>query len=357
MFVKMKNSFLRICISFATSLFLCAGVGLAQPARLPDTGQTNHFTQTFGEDSDFTGSGPSYVDNGDGTVTDLVTGLIWQKTDGGEMAWEKAKEYARNLRLGGQQDWRLPMSMDLFSILNHDRHGPAMDTHFFTRTDAQYWWTDSALAGDNSKVWLVNAGGGIGAHSSRETTSAGGDRAVHVRCVRGESPFGRGPSLRDNADGTVTDEKTGLIWQKIASDQAMTWEQALKYCGELKLAGQTDWRLPNIKELRSLSDNRKVEPSLDKTFFPKAQPASYWSSTTHFNRPQQAWFVDFKTGLVSHEDKPQPYWVLAVRGGVAVPASKTKTAPDPRLLDKPGRGRGPDGGKTKGSKNAQQQSP
>lgn len=337
-------------------LLLCAGVSLAEPAkpaRLPDTGQTNHFTQTFGEDSDFSGSGPAYVDNGNGTITDQVTGLMWQKTDGGEMTWEKAREYARNLRLGGHQDWRLPASMDLFSILNHDRHGPAMDTRFFTRTEAQYWWTDSPLAGDDSKVWLVNAGGGIGAHSQRETTSAGGNRAVHVRCVRGDSPFGRGPILRDNGDGTVTDEKTGLMWQKTTPDQAMTWEQALTYCGELKLAGQSDWRLPNIKELRSVSDDGKVEPSLDKAFFPKAQAASYWSSTTHFNRPQQAWFLDFKTGLVSHADKPQQFLQLAVRGGVAVPASKTKTDPDPRLFEKPQRGRGPDGGKGKANNDQQ----
>lgn len=332
--VKMKDSFWRILIAFAPSLFLCAGIGLAQSACLPDTGQTNHFTQTFGEDSDFTGSGPAYVDNGDGTITDRVTGLMWQKTDGGEMSWEKAKDYARNLRIGSHQDWRLPTSMDLFSILNHDRHGPAMDTHFFARTEAQYWWTDSPLAGDNSKVWLVNAGGGIGAHAARETTSAGGDRTVHVRCVRGNSPFGRGPSLHDNGDGTITDEKTGLIWQKITTDHAMTWEQALTHCGKLRLAGQADWRLPNIKELRSISDDRKVEPSLDKTFFPKAPVASYWSSTTLFNRPQQAWFVNFNTGLVSHADKPEQCFVLTVRGNVAVAVSKNKTAPNMRLFEK-----------------------
>jgi len=56
---------------------------------LPDTGQTHHYTQTFGEDSDFSGRGPSYADNGDGTVTDKVTGLMWQKTDGGEMTGAK----------------------------------------------------------------------------------------------------------------------------------------------------------------------------------------------------------------------------------------------------------------------------
>lgn len=85
------------------------------------------------------------MDNGDGTVTDQVTGLMWQQTDGGEMTWERAQEYARQLRLGGHREWRLPASMELFSILDHGKHGPAMDTDYFTRTEARYWWTDSQL--------------------------------------------------------------------------------------------------------------------------------------------------------------------------------------------------------------------
>jgi hypothetical protein len=306
---------------------------------LPDTGQTTHYTQTFGEDSDFSGVGPSYVDNGDDTVTDRVTGLMWQKTDGGEMTWEKAQEYAHNLRLGGHQDWRLPNSMELFSIANHDHNRPAVDTKYFTRTEADYWWTGLSRVGDDSRVWVVNNGGGTGAHPKRETLSAGGDHPFHVRCVRGDSPFGDGPRLSDNGDGTVTDQRTGLIWQKIGPEKAMTWEEALKYCNGLKLAGYNDWRLPNIKELRSISDDRKVQPSLDKVFFPAAQAAYYWSSTSQCNIPEHAWFVDFASGLASYADKPEQHMVLAVCGGVAVPGDRLKPVPKLRR----GGGKGKDG--------------
>jgi len=323
-------------------------VATSMPSCLPGTGQTNHYTQTFGEDSDFCGRAPAYVDNGDGTVTDQVTGLTWQKTDGGEMTWEQARAFARKLRLGDRADWRLPNSMELFSIVDHGKHGPAMDTKFFTPTEARYWWTDSSRADDGSKVWLVNSGGGIGAYSKQETISAGGERPVHIRCVRGASPFGAGPHLHDNGDGTVTDQRTGLIWQQIGPDRRMTWEESLKYCDGLRLASQNDWRLPNIKELRSISDDRKVQPSLDKTFFPGAQVACYWSSTSLCNRPERAWFVDFETGLVSHADKPQHYLVIAVRGGVSAPASKVKPAPDRHLFAVSGKGGDPDGGKRKG---------
>lgn len=237
--------------------------------------------------------------------------------------------------------------MELFSILDHGKHGPAIHTGFFTRTEARYWWTDSPRADDASKVWLVNSGGGIGAHAKRETISAGGERPVHVRCVCGASSFGAGPLLKDNGDGTVTDQRTGLIWQKIGSDSGMTWEEALKYCDGLKLVAQDDWRLPNIKELRSISDDRKVQPSLDKAVFPGAQAEGYWSSTSLHNRPQQAWFVDFETGLVSHADKPQQHLVLAVRGGVTKPYSKIKSPPDPKLFEE---GRGTSSNKSKGGR-------
>jgi hypothetical protein len=308
--------------------------------QLSDTGQTTRYTQTFGEDADFKGSQPTFKDNGDGTVTDLVTGLMWQKTDGGEMTHEKAREHAQSLTLAGHDDWRLPGSMELFSLMNHAMHGPAMDTTIFTATEARYWWTDSPRADDSSKIWLVNTGGGIGAHAKAETVSAGGERPVHVRCVRGTSKLGDGPSLTDHGNGTLTDSRTGLTWQKIGPAEGMTWEEALKHCDSLWLAGQNGWRLPNIKELRSLSDDRLTQPSLDRKLFPHAESTAYWSSTTQSNRAERAWYVDFTTGLVTYADKTERLLVLAVRGGAAEPASREKPAPDPRMMTGSGEAKG-----------------
>ena len=307
------------------------------PSRLADTGITLRYTKTFGEDGDYAGSAPSFKDNGDGTVTDLLTGLLWQKADGGEMTWEKAKDYAKSLRLGGRQDWRLPTSMELFALTNQGMHGPAMDTSVFTRSEARYWWTNSPRADDAAKVWLVNSGGGIGAHAKTETVSAGGERPVHVRCVAGISVTGNGPSLVDNADGTVTDRRTGLTWQKLGPAKALTWEEALKYCDALKPSGHGPWRLPNIKELRSLSDDAKIRPSLDRKFFPEAKVANYWSSTTQSNRPGRAWLVEFETGLVTYADKTEAQFVIAVCGGVAVAGPREKAEPDPKVLTDTGK--------------------
>ena len=57
--------------------------------------------------------------NGDGTVTDRETGLLWQQKDGGEMTWEHAQEYCSALSLGGKTGWRLPSNQELFTILDH----------------------------------------------------------------------------------------------------------------------------------------------------------------------------------------------------------------------------------------------
>lgn len=345
----------HLTAAFLASLAAIHAAEALRTSQLSDTGLINRYTQTFGEDADFSGNAPSFADSGDGTVTDKITGLVWQKTDGGEMTWERAQEYARNLRLAGHEDWRLPGSMELFSIMNHGMHGPAMDTRFFERSAARYWWTDSPRADDPSRIWLVNTGGGIGAHAKTETISAGGERPVHVRCVRGTPAFGRGPRLRDHGDGTVIDDQTGLTWQQTGPEQGITWEEALKYCDSLRLAGQNGWRLPNIKELRSLSDDGRVEPSLDQKAFPRAQSAACWSSTTQSNRPERAWYVDFTTGLVTYADKTERLLVLAVRGGVAEAGSRDKPRPDPKLMagsgkDRPGdrKGKGEMDGPKKG---------
>ena len=93
----------------------------------------------------------------------------------------------------------------------------------------------------------------------------------------------------------------------------MTWESALTYCEGLALGSHTDWRLPNIKELRSISDNTRAAPSINTTYFPGAQAARYWSSTTLFGGTGKAWFADFIDGRTSYEDKTTALPVRCVR--------------------------------------------
>ena len=285
--------------------------------KLPDTGQTNKSTTSFGEDADYTINPQSFTKPGDGTVLDNVTGLIWQQADGGEMTWSNALRYAQTNRVGGQSDWRLPTSHEAFSILNLGRLNPALDTNFFTLSTAQYWWTSDPLVGDSTHVWVINAGGGLGAHWQTETISAGGSNRYHVRCVRGASAPTRQPIhlFTNHLNGTVTDLDTGLVWQQAEVTAALSWEAALQYAEALSLGGYSDWRLPNLKELRSLNDETLARPSLDTNYFPGARAARYWSSTPMYNQPSVAWWVDFQTGLVSYDLKTTNLYVRCVRGG------------------------------------------
>jgi len=285
------------------------------PFKLPDTGQTGKFTSTTGEDSDFTINPMSFKDNGDGTITDNVTGLMWQKTDGGEMTVENAATYCKSLSLAGYNDWRLPTCIELFSINNYDYLNPALNTTYFTKTAAEYWWTTEVQVDDATKVWVVNSGGGIGAHPKSETVSAGGAKKFHFRCVRNTITY---PSshFTDNTDGTITDNYTGLLWQKIQNSASMTWEEALAYAKNLTLAGKSDWRLPNVKELQSLNDVKLSKPSFDKKYFTNSLSGNFWSSTTMSNKSTVAWDINIDYGIVSYNDKTKSENVLLVRGGI-----------------------------------------
>jgi gluconolactonase len=284
---------------------------------LPDTGQLTDYTTTWGEDSDYTIYSPSYTDHNDGTITDNVTGLMWQKTDGGSMTWTDAMISAELLILGDYSDWRLPDAGELFNLMDHGRPDPAIDTTFFPHGGAQYWWTSQQRADDPDRIWLVNAGGGLGAHRKTESLEAGGDRAIHVRCVRGPMV----PSTNrwiDQDNGTIEDKVTRLIWQKTGPTAKMTWEQALVHAEELALAGQEDWRLPNIKELRTLTDITLTNPAIDLTVFPDSSSDDYWSSTTLAGHPDRAWTVNFRFGIVSYQPKTADLLIRCVRGPVAI---------------------------------------
>ena len=117
------------------------------------------------------------------------------------------------------------------------------------------------------------------------------------------------PSFTDNGDETITDNCTNLRWQKCsqglsgadcATGAATTsyWADALSYCEGLDFAGQTDWRLPNVKELQSIVNYQNYGPAINTTYFPATQSDYYWSGTAYESDPASAWGVDFGGGSV-----------------------------------------------------------
>jgi len=116
------------------------------------------------------------------------------------------------------------------------------------------------------------------------------------------------------------------MWQKFSMDinddgapDPLTWEQALNETELLSLADHSDWRLPNIQELRSIVDYSMIDPAIDTSFFPDIPSApllpDYWSSSTQVTYIRGAWYVYFGNGQVygSHL-KSDSMYVRAVSG-------------------------------------------
>jgi len=127
----------------------------------------------------------------------------------------------------------------------------------------------------------------------------------------------------DNADGTITDNVTGLTWAKDGNGkgcnwgQQTDWDSAIDYCNSLDLGGFSDWRLPNIRELQSIANYGRY-PAVDSTFFPNTNIMYYWSSTSSAYNTNYAWVIYFTNGGVHTNDsylsKTESWYLRAVRG-------------------------------------------
>ena len=165
----------------------------------PDTGQTTSYTETFGEDHDYTSANsaatcdPSFTNNGDGTTSDNCTSLIWMTCSRGQtygagpacsgsattVAWEGALTYCEGLNFAGQTDWRLPNTKELQSIVNYGVAYPAIFTAYFPSTVSDRYWSSTTAAFDTANAWDVDFGHGIVSYDDK--TFLGG---YYVRCVR-----------------------------------------------------------------------------------------------------------------------------------------------------------------------------
>ncbi len=136
-----------------------------KPPCLPDTGRMK--VTWLGDDGSYaTGCPPEgrFVDNGDGTVTDACTRLIWQKvtadvngdgvlTDLDRVDWCSALAYCVSLELGGYDDWRLPNVRELETIVDYGRIDPAIDPVF--RALSSDYWSSTSVAGSPAHAWSV----------------------------------------------------------------------------------------------------------------------------------------------------------------------------------------------------------
>lgn len=143
---------------------------------------------------------------------------------------------------------------------------------------------------------------------------ASGDDAFYRYGVQWPSP--RFEFVAGTGDAVVKDKLTGLMWTKDAnSDGTKTWTTALSYCESLSLGGFNDWRLPNIRELESLT-NYGTYPALPiENLFTNTNNGVYWSSSTLSGDNSFAFYVSRQYGTINFGNKTTANYVHAVRGG------------------------------------------
>lgn len=124
----------------------------------------------------------------------------------------------------------------------------------------------------------------------------------------------------------VLDNLTGLIWARNANMGGLkTWSAAITYCDGLEYGGTNDWRLPNEREVKSLTHSGYDTPSLCSTAgtghwtendpFRGVVPDAYWSSSTYEPVATRAWYVSLADGHVYYASKTITFSVWPVRGG------------------------------------------
>ena len=278
----------------------------------------------YGQDANYTsGVMPSYTDNGDGTITDNNTGLMWVKARGSKMSWDDAVAGASTNNTGGYDDWRMPTIKELYSLIQFsganggdvyslDGYIPFIDTNYFDFEygsgigdervlECQDWSSTeyvSLTQADQPTVFGVNfADGRIKGYKKflpPSWTEVNDD--LYVRYVRGNPEYGINNFI-DNNDGTISDLATGLMWSQEDSQEGLNWLEALAWVQEKNEAnylGYNDWRMPNIKELQSIVDYIR---SPEKTSSP-AIDINYFSTSSITNEAGEKDFPYFWSGTV-----------------------------------------------------------
>jgi hypothetical protein len=258
----------------------------------------------------------AYTTNGDGTVTDLVTGLMWQQSVPSTVyAWTSAVAYCPSLSTAEHNDWRLPTEIELVSLIDGYPRAPdpAINPNAFPQTPADFFWSSTPLAGSPGVAWFVLFDRGVA--SATDATFP-----FHVRCVRSPTADGGtgAPAGRYVVGAaTVDDTKTKLAWQRSISTATYTWHEARDYCPTPAVAsalGGTGWRLPTKKELLTLVDFGVPipGPTIDATAFPGAPAVSFWSAAAVSTSANTAWGVSFDSGAATTMDTGSTLYVRCV---------------------------------------------
>ena len=232
----------------------------------------------YGQDAQYNLNTPSYIDNKDGTISDNITGLMWQKTYKALTYSETLKELKRLNKEDQYKDWRLPSIKELYSLMDFSGVDPSGMTGVYEKTpfiNTNYFNFSYGSNGDReidtqllssthyvSKAMGNDAIFGLNVADGRikgyPIEMKGSEKKYTVRFVRGNKQYGIN-KFKDNKDTTISDEATGLMWSKDDSKAPMSWEDSFEYVAKLNkenYLGYSDWKIRSEEHTSELQSQR-----------------------------------------------------------------------------------------------------
>ncbi len=182
--MKQRNlwfALVAVCL-FTVQQAYAANVTFGIARGVPKTGQTTSYQASDDGDYEKGWTGTRFTNNGDGTITDNATGLMWVANPtsagvGGTYTWANAIPACENLTYAGYSDWRLPNIKELMTIVDYSVYNPSINTTYFT-SQANFYWSSSTYVDNTSYAWYVNFINGYVVNSAKTNP-------YYIRPVRG----------------------------------------------------------------------------------------------------------------------------------------------------------------------------
>ena len=291
-----------------------------------------------------------FLDNGDGTVTDLETELMWLKDVSclGSEHWQAGLDvvnefnrdplvfHCRDFTAASYDDWALPNRNELRSLISYSADLPALATDFPTDHVQPYYWTSTTLASHPAMAYDVYMGtGALGIRSKKDKRYVWPVRPVHGRVERQRvpdktqtmelkaehyllRPIGNRitigwPAKRftDHGDGTIIDNLTGFMWLKDSDCFGkLKWKVASEVTRRLNTepkrffdcieysASYDNWQIPDMHKLQDLLEGSQGEPAgwLNTQGAVNVQARDYWTVSENPYNLYHAWAINMGDG-------------------------------------------------------------
>jgi hypothetical protein len=204
-----------------------------------------------------------------GFWTDPSTKLTWAAKDSGKgLSYKGAVKYCRGLRLAGFSDWRLATLAELQGIYDKTANAPGLSGPHGKDPNQFHVKGNLFLTGDPWAygLWGKNYGteNVFSFNNGRSNDHSSGFWSVSepALCVRESAPQGQEATPETQVRGFWTDPSTSLMWAAKDSGKDVSYESAVQYCRDLRLAGHSAWRLATLGELQGIYDKTARAPGL-----------------------------------------------------------------------------------------------